>query len=106
MGIVLGDRLVALYARESTEIPRSADADDRVQENVRLRPLGGAQRDLPRQSMHGPGGVEGRHPPPTELVKQVTQILRCMAQILVVIMRRQLDTFERAADVDRLHLLL
>ncbi len=106
MGVVLLQRLIALDPGEPAEIPGPADADRRVDQDVGLGLLRRGHGDLPGEPMHGPGRVESDYPPPAELVEQVPELLGGMAQVLVVVVGRQLDALHRAAHVDRPTLLL
>ncbi len=104
--IVPAESLIALDAREATEVAGPADADDRMQQDIRFRLLGRCQRDVVLETMHGRCGVKCHHPPPAQLLEKVTKILRGMPQIFVIVMRRQLDALDPAAHVHGLHLLV
>ena len=87
------------------DVARLGHADDRVDEQVGFFFLGGAERELVVRAVHRVAGLEGDDLPPAALGELFAELGRRVAQRFVVVVQRQLQALDRAADVDRLALV-
>ena len=95
LGIVLQQLLVAAHAGEVVDVAGLGHADDRLDQEVGLGGLGGAEGQLLVRAVHGIAGLERDHPAPAQLAEAVAQLLRRVAQMLEVVVHRRLDALQR-----------
>ena len=103
--VVRHERLVAADARVVVDVARLGHADDRVHEQVGFFFLGGAERELVVGAVHRVAGLEGDDLSPAALGELFAQLGRRVAERFVVVVQRQLQALDLAADVDRLALV-
>ena len=71
------------------DVARLRHADHRVQEQIGLELLGGAQRQLDVSTVQRVAGLEGDDAPPPEAPEAFAQFGRGVPQLDVVVMGRQ-----------------
>ena len=103
--VVGHQRLVAADAGVMVDVARLGHADDRVHEQVGLFFLGGAERQLVVGAVHRIAGLEGDDLPPAALGELLAELGRRVAERFVVVVQRQLQALDAAADVHRLALV-
>src|SRR3954451_14465367 len=87
------------------DIARLRHADDGMDEQVSSLFLRGTERKLVMRTVHRIAGLEGDDLRPASLAEFFTKLLRRAAERLVIVVDRELQALDGAADVDRLTLV-
>jgi hypothetical protein len=90
-GILVEHRLVAAHPGEVVDVARLGQADDRMDQQVGLGLLGGAEGQLLVRAVQRVAGLERDDLAPAELAEQRAQLVRRVAAGAVVVMHRRLD---------------
>ena len=96
----LEHRLVAAHAGVVVEVARLGHADDRMDEEIGLRLLGGGERQLAVRAVHRVAGLERHHPAPAAAGQLLPHLGRGEAQGPEVVMGGELQAFEAAGEGD------
>ncbi|MPL71146.1 hypothetical protein SDC9_16917 [bioreactor metagenome] len=99
--VLVEHRLVAAHAGEVVDIAGLGEADHRVDQQVRLGFLRGAEGQLLVRAVQRVAGLEGDDLAPAELAEIGAQFVRRVATGLEIVMHRRLDAGDRAAEIDR-----
>ncbi len=100
VGIALQHPLVAAHAGVVVDVARLGHAHDRVDQQVGLELAGRPQGELEVGPVHRVAGLEGHHLPPAEPLEARPHLARRVTQADEVVVRRQLQALEAAADGD------
>ena len=87
------------------DIARSGDPHDRVDEEVGVELLGGAQGQLLVRPVHGVPGVERHDPVPAQPVELGPQLPGCATELGELVVGWHPDPLDGATDVDGVGLL-
>jgi hypothetical protein len=82
-------------------VARLGHTDDRMDEQVRLRLLRGAESQFLMRAVQRVAGLERHDTPPAKLAEERAQLVRRVAAAAEIVMHRLLDTGDRATQIDR-----
>ena len=99
-GVLVEHRLVAAHPGEVVDVARLGQAHHRVDQQVGLGFLGGAEGQLLVGAVQRVAGLEGDDLAPAELAEIGAQLVRRVAAAAEIVMRRRLDAGDRAAEID------
>ena len=105
-GVLVEHRLVAAHAGEVVDVAGLGHADDGVDQQVRLRLVGGAEGQFLVRAVQRVAGLERHDLAPAELAEIGAQLVRGVAAGAEVVVHRLLDAGDRAAQIDRAGLVV
>ena len=93
-------RLIAAHAREMVHIAGFGQADDRVDQQVRLCFPGRAEGQFLMRAVQRVARLEGNYAAPAQLAEIGAQFVRGVAAAAEIVMHRLLDAGDRATQID------
>ena len=97
--IFADEKLVTADAGEVIDVPRLGHADDRVNEEAGFDLFGGAEGELDVRPVHRVAGLEGDNAAPALVGEVSAQLSGSEAEVLEIVMARELETFKAASDI-------